>query len=474
MSLMDLSAVELAALVRGKEVSAVETTMSALERIDARNASLNAFVHVCADRALDDARGLDARIAGGEDVGALAGVPLGVKDLEDVGGLPTTYGSVAFRDHIAERDSVEVARLRGAGAVVIGKTNTPEFGYTCFTKNRVFGTTHNPWNLEHTPGGSSGGSSAAIAARMVPFSTGSDGGGSVRIPACYVGAYGFKPTFGRIPVGPEEALGMQRWVDTVHYGPITRTVRDAALFLDVTAGYHPVDPNSLPKPERAYLSSLDDALPKLKIGFSRDLGYATVEPGVLREVEAAVEVFRGLGHEVVDLDITLPDTGYAWAFMCGAEDYGHLAGHPRAKGHEELFERSYWEGIKLAANLTHEQIAGFQHQRADLNYALADLFSQFDLLLTPMLPTEAFGAKGPFPKEIAGKPIENPIHVVAFAYPFNLSGHPAATVRAGFGDKGLPVGLQIVAERHRDDLVLQASAAFERERPADVWPEFAD
>jgi len=470
--LMDLSGGELAGLVRSREVSAEEATTAALERIDERNATFNAFIHISADRAIDEARAIDTRIANGEDVGPLAGVPFGVKDLEDVGGLPTTFGSVPFKDNVAERDSVEVERLRGAGAVVIGKTNTPEFGCTAFTKNRLFGPTRNPWNLERTPGGSSGGSSAAIAGRIVPFSTGSDGGGSVRIPACYVGAFGFKPTFGRIPVGPEEALGMQRWVDTVHYGPITRSVRDAALFMDVTAGYHPTDPNSLPKPQRPYLSSIDDKLAKLRIGFSRDLGYAIVDPAVASEIESAVAVFKGLGHEVVDLDITLPDLGFSWAVMSGAEDYAHLAEHPRIQGNEELMSRSYWEGVKLASNVTHPQTAAFQHDRARLNYLLADLFGEFDLLLTPTLPTEAFTAAGPFPTEIAGTPIENPIHIVAFTYPFNLSGHPAATVRAGFGAEGLPVGLQIVAERHRDDLVLQASAAFERERPTDEWPEF--
>jgi Asp-tRNA(Asn)/Glu-tRNA(Gln) amidotransferase A subunit family amidase len=470
--LMDLSGTELAALVRARKVSAEEATSCALDRIEERNGTTNAFVLVCSERALDEARAVDRRLAAGDEVGPLAGVPFGVKDLEDVGGLPTTYGSVPFRDHVPDRDSVEVSRLRAAGAIVVGKTNTPEFGYTAFTDNRLFGTTRNPWNTQRTPGGSSGGSSAAIASRLVPFATASDGGGSVRIPACYVGAFGMKPTFGRIPVGPEEALGMQRWVDTVCYGPITRDVRDAALFLDVASGYHPTDPNSLPAPTKPYRAALDEPLGKLKIGFSRDFGYAVVEPGVLREVESAVDVFRSLGHEVVDLDLKLPDLGFAWAYMCGAEDYAHLANHPRVRDSKDELCRGYWRGLQAASSLTHEKTAEFQHQRAQLNYALADLFSEFDLLLSPMLPTEAFNATGPFPKEIAGKTLENPIHVVAFTYPFNLSGHPAASVRAGFGDAGLPVGMQIVAERHRDDLVLQASAAYDRERPMKEWPDF--
>ena len=202
--LMDLSAVELAALVRAGDASPTDCVVAALARIDERNESLNAFVHVCGDRALDEAHALEKRMADGGPTLPLAGVPLGVKDLEEVAGLPCTYGSVPLRDNVAERDSVQVTRLRAAGAIVVGKTNTPEFGYTGFTKNRVFGTTRNPWNTERTPGGSSGGSAAALSGRMVPLVTASDGGGSTRIPACYPGAFGLKPTIGRIPLGPAD------------------------------------------------------------------------------------------------------------------------------------------------------------------------------------------------------------------------------------------------------------------------------
>ncbi|MEO6025892.1 MAG: amidase, partial [Candidatus Binatia bacterium] len=233
---------QLADAIRNGELSPVSLVQSCLNRIDAVNPSLNAFVALRRDEALAEAAALQKLIVAGKRIGPLAGLPVGVKDLEDVAGLPTTYGSLPFRDYRPTEDSVQVARLKAAGAIILGKTNTPEFGYTGLTKNLVFGVTRNPWNLERTPGGSSGGSSAAIAAGLVPLVTASDGGGSIRIPACYVGAYGLKPTFGRVPVGPLIAeRPMLSWIDTVCWGPLTRTVRDAALFLDVVAGPDPAD-----------------------------------------------------------------------------------------------------------------------------------------------------------------------------------------------------------------------------------------
>src|SRR5580765_1518982 len=211
----------LAAAVRRRELSPVAVVEATLARIARVDPAINAFVALRADAALAEARALGERIARGEDPGPLAGVPFGVKDLEDLAGLPTTHGSVPFREHVAKRDSTQVARLRRAGAIAIGKTNAPEFGYTAFTKNRLFGVTRNPWNVARTPGGSSGGSAAAVAAGLVPLATASDGGGSVRIPACYVGAFGMKPTFGRIPRGP---FDFRDWIDTVSYGPLTRCV----------------------------------------------------------------------------------------------------------------------------------------------------------------------------------------------------------------------------------------------------------
>jgi aspartyl-tRNA(Asn)/glutamyl-tRNA(Gln) amidotransferase subunit A len=457
---------ELADAVRRRELSPVALVQASLDVIAAKNPSVNAFVALRERGALADAETLERRLAAGEAVGPLAGLPLGVKDLEDVAGLPTTFGSVPFRDYRPARDSVQVARLKAAGAIVVGKTNTPEFGYTGLTKNLIFGVTRNPWNLERTPGGSSGGSGAAIAAGMVPLATGSDGGGSIRIPACYVGAFGIKPSFGRIPMGPKAMLP---WIDTVCYGPITRTVRDAALYLDAVVGADPSDPDALPHPGYSYTARLSELPSRLRIGVSKTLGYAVVQRDVWREVERAVEAFRAMGHEVEIIDDALPDLGIEWAMLSCAETYANLA--PILDRHRDEWGRAFLHGLERGKDVTQAFVGDAQRKRALLQQRIAEIFARYALLLSPTLPTEAFPAAGPFPRTIDGERIPSELGAVAFTYPFNFSGHPAATVRAGFTDAGLPAGLQIVAPHHRDDLVLQAAYAYEQARPwNDRWP----
>jgi aspartyl-tRNA(Asn)/glutamyl-tRNA(Gln) amidotransferase subunit A len=456
----------LARAVRGRELSPVTVVDAALDRIARLDPALKGFVALRADAARAEARALADRLARGEEPGPLAGVPFGVKDLENLSGLPTTHGSVPFRNHVARTDSTQVARLRRAGAIAIGKTNTPEFGYTAFTKNRLFGVTRNPWNLERTPGGSSGGSAAAIAAGLVPFATASDGGGSVRIPASYTGAFGMKPTFGRIPRGPFE---FRDWIDTVAYGPLTRCVTDAALFLDVVGGYDPCDPDSLPDPGFSYVERLDDLPGGLRIAYSPTLGYARVASDVRREVERGVEVLgRALGRPVDRIPDRLTDVGFAWAALNAFQLHAQLA--PIIEKHREEWGRGFITGVDLGARITAPEIGQYQRQRLQLIEEVAAVFSRYDLLLTPTLPTVAFAAGGPLPSGVDGERFESPIHAVAFTYPFNMTGHPAATVRAGFSDDGMPVGLQLVAERGRDDLILQVAHAWERVRPFDEWP----
>lgn len=459
-------AYELAQRVRSRSLSPVELMEACLARIEQVNPVVNAFVAIDGDRALAEAKAMADGIARGRDPGPLAGLPLGVKDLEDVAGFATTFGSVPFKDNRPERDSVQVERLRAAGAIVVGKTNAPEFGSTAFTRNLLFGATLNPWDLARTPGGSSGGSSAAIASGMVPIATGSDGGGSIRIPACYVGCFGIKPHYGRVPRGP---FTMLTWSDTVCYGPLTRTVRDAALYLDAVVGPHPADPDSLPHPGVSYVETLERLPPKLRIGWSPTLGYAKVQPDVMREVKQAVAVFERLGHEVEEIAEVFPQSGVPWAAISGGEVYAEIV--EKIETHREEFGRGFLRGMEQIGKLTPDQYGAAQKVRAELVNLLWRLFERYDLLLTPTLPTEAFGARGDMPQEIDGRPLESPLDMVAFTYPFNLTGHPAATVRAGFTDAGLPAGLQIVGPRHRDDLVLQASYAYERERPwNDRWP----
>jgi len=457
---------QIAALVRRREVSPLEVVDAALARIEALNPHLNAFVALRAEEARADARALGERIARGEDPGPLAGVPFGVKDLEDLAGLPTTYGSMPFRDNVAKDDSTQVARLKRAGAIALGKTNTPEFGATAFTKNLVFGTTRNPWNLERTPGGSSGGSSAAIAAGLVPLATASDGGGSIRIPAAYVGAFGLKPTFGRVPRGPFEWQG---WIDTAVNGPLTRCVQDAALFLDAVVGRDGRDPDSLPHPGHRFQDGLDDLPKGLRIAYSPTLGYARVDRDVRREVEAGVALLgQLLGRPVDLLPDRLTDAGAAWAFLNAFESYAHLA--PMIEEHRDQWGRGFLRGVEAGARFNAADIGRFQRTRIALLNEVASVFDRFDLLVTPTLPTTAFPAPGPMPAGADGEPFASPIHAVAFTYPFNLTGHPACTVRAGLGDDGLPVGLQVVAERGQEHLLLKVARAWERARPFEPWP----
>ena len=286
----------LAARMANKEISPLDVMRETLDRIDRINPGLNAFVSLRPEAALAEAEALTEKIAAGKPVGPLAGLPLGVKDLEDTAGMVTSYGSIPFKDNVVAGDSIQVARLKAAGAIVVGKTNVPEFGFTGFTKNRLHGITRNPWNPERTPGGSSGGSAAAIAGGLVPLCTGSDAGGSIRIPASYSGCFGFKPSFGRIPVGPSPFIS---YSSMIVMGPLTRNVRDAALYMDCVSGYHPADPPlSLPKPPNSYQAGIDDLPDRLKIAFSPNLGYARVQPEVMTCVEQAVVAFEEMGHRV--------------------------------------------------------------------------------------------------------------------------------------------------------------------------------
>jgi Asp-tRNA(Asn)/Glu-tRNA(Gln) amidotransferase A subunit family amidase len=457
---------EIVRLLARRELSPVELMETTLDRIDATREKLNAFVALRdRDALLLDAGESEERIARG-DGRPLEGIPLGVKDLEDAEGLVTSEGSIPFRDNLATQDSVQVARLRAAGAIVVGKTNAPEFGYTAITKNLLFGVTRNPWNLEQTPGGSSGGSSAAIAGGVIPLVTASDGGGSVRIPASFTGCFGMKPSYGRIP---HESLDLWTMNDTSVHGPLTRTVEDAALHMDVVVGPHPLDPNSLPHPGISYREALGDLPPGLRVGYSPDLGYAVVQSDIAEIARDAARVFEEMGHHFEEVKQGLPEQGRDWG-MASAFDLLGQIGHllPEREGD---FGRGFLRGVNAGRAMTPELWADVRRRRAELNRWCADVFGRYDLLLTPTVPFDAPPAKGPFPDETEGR--AQPLASVgSFTIPFNLSWHPAATVRAGISKAGMPAGLQIVAARHRDDLVLQAAFAFEQARPwAHEWPQ---
>ena len=458
---MPSTAWEIAAAIRSKQLKATEVVEAALGRIERANPDLNAFVYVDADRAMADAREMDAGRSGGRAAGLLAGVPIGVKDLEGVAGMPHTDGSRAYKDRIATTDSVQVQRLKSQGAIVVGKTNTPEFGYKGFTNNLLFGATGNPWDASKTPGGSSGGSASAVAAGMVPLATASDGGGSIRIPAAMCGIYGIKPSAGRVPRGDRHA---SHWGTHSTRGPVARNVRDAGLYLDAVVGPHPNDLDSLDGPVGVYEAAALAPPPRLqRIAWSADLGYAVVDPEVEAICLAAANALASaLGVELVEAGPGFADPVGTWYTLAATGDAEML--DTMTQEQRDLVEPGFLAFANQARGISGVQIAKAQQERHTLNRAMTALFETYDLLLTPTTAALPFAKEGPPPSTIAGKPV-SPAGFVPFTSPFNTTGHPAASIPAGMSASGLPIGLQIVAPRHMDTLLLGVSAAYEQARP---------
>ena len=466
-SMLRLSLVELVSEIRNRKISPVELMEAVIERMDETHVDLNAVVAMRdTDVLMADAKTSEERVMNGS-AGPLEGVPLGVKDLEDAEGLITSMGSIPFRDNMAQTDSTQVTRLRKAGAIVFGKTNTPEFGFNAISTNFVFGATRSPWNLDHTPGGSSGGSAAAVAGCVLPLVTGSDGGGSIRIPSSFCGTFGLKPSFGRIPKGP-----FKQWsyADTSVVGPITKTVADAALFMDQVVGASPYDPNSLPHPGISYQEVVNTPLSEsLDIGFSPDLVYGVVQSDVAAAVEEGVKVFEKMGHRIHPIDNCPPLVDTDWNLLSAFDNASALLPHMQER--EGDFNRSYIGGVKRNWAMTPERWAEAATLRNEISNWCAAVFSTCNLLITPTVPYDPPPPKGPFPLETEGREHMAMASVAVFTIPFNQSFRPAATVRVGLSRKGLPMGLQIVGPRHREDLVLQAARAFENERPwHPQWP----
>ncbi len=446
--------------IRALRLSPVEVLRQCLERIDRYNGELNAIVTLYADRALDEARTLERRIMAGAAVGPLAGVPFAAKDLEDVAGMLTTFGSPLFADNMAARDSLNVARLRAAGAFPIGKSNTPEFGAYMQTSNALFGATRNPWNLERTPGGSSGGAAAALVGGLVPLVTASDGGGSIRHPAAFCGCVGLKPTFRRVPQRPEPVLVFD---DTVVWGPLTLTVRDAARLADVTFGPSEEDPTALPPPPASYEGALEQAPGPLRIGFCPDLGNR-VQPDIAREVAASARAFESMGHYLELFNEPIPFVGKAWSLLGAMTEY--LRYGEFLDSRPDALDPLLRSGLRRLRERAADDLTYAYRRRTDLLRWTAAAFARFDVLLMPTLPLEAFPIGILHPAEIAGQPIR--VHdAFPFTHPFNLSGHPALSLPAGMTDAGLPAAIQLVAPRFGEGLLLRLGRQFELARP---WP----
>jgi aspartyl-tRNA(Asn)/glutamyl-tRNA(Gln) amidotransferase subunit A len=452
--------VNLADAVRRGERTATEVLDQHAAAIGAADDKLNAFVHLDLDLARQAAEEVDARRARGEDPGPLAGVPFGVKDLENCAGMPTSYGSLLFKGRPpVTADSVHVRRLRAAGAVPVGKTATPEFGTVCFTSTRAWGTTANPWDLDRTPGGSSGGSAAAVAAGLVPFCTASDGGGSTRIPAAFSGLVGFKASYGRIP-HPDAAPSQ-----TTCPGALTTTVADAARHLDVAAGPDDRDRVSLPPAgvvfERA-IEELDVA--GLRAAWSPDLGFAVVEPEVTELTEsAALALAEAAGLELVDRPVTLTDPVRTW-LTSGAGDLWMDLEEGMYPEQVEDMDPLTRLALDATADVAMPRYARILRRRAQLEDEVAAIFRDVDVLLTPATAVPAFAAAGPMPTEIAGEKV-HPAMVVPFTMVGNLCWNPAVSVPSAPTEAGLPAGLQVMGRRHADATVLRLARIYEQVRP---------
>ena len=450
----DLTATELLAAYRSGELSPVESTEAALQRIARHDPEVNAFCLVDADAALASAKASAERWQRGEPLGALDGVPISIKDILLTRGWPTLRGSRTVGPAGPwEVDGPHVARVREQGAVLLGKTTTPELGWKGVTDSPLTGVTRNPWDPTRTAGGSSGGSAAAVLLGMGPLSLGTDGGGSVRIPAAFTGTTALKPTYGRVPHYPASPFGT-----LAHVGPMTRSAADAALLLDVVSGADPRDPWALAPTGSAgsAVRALDAGVAGLRIAVSPTLGYVDVHPGVAAAFAAAVRVFGELGAEIEEADPGFADPVAAFEtlwFSGAAKSIEHLGPEQRALMDPGLVAISE-QGARASAL---DYLAAMA-VRNDLGTLMGEFHTRYDLLLTPTLPIPAFEAGVEVP---AGWPRERWTSWTPFTYPFNMTQQPAASVPCGFAD-GLPVGLQIVGPRHADNTVLAAAHAYQQ------------
>ncbi len=449
----------LADAIRRGDVRATDALEASLAVIAA--SKLNAAVYLDAEGARRAAEDIDRRVRAGEDPALLAGVPILVKDLEDAAGMPTTEGCVVFKDRIAEHDCTHVARLRAAGAIIAGKSAVPEFGFVGYTATKLFGVTRNPWNLERTPAGSSGGAAAAVAGGLVPIATASDGGGSIRIPAAYCGLVGMKGTFGRIPRGPNAMNGQLASLK----GCVSRSVRDAARWYDVTNGYDTRDPFSLPRINGWEANLGTRSLRGLRVAVAPDLGCAVVHPEVERIVrDAADALIEIAGLARADIDVKLPAKGVAWARAGLPSLVSDLKDYWPACKDDLTFEIRV--SMEFSERYRAYHAASAERFRVAMNEAMADLFERVDIVLCAVSPVEAFVAEGPMPRYV-GETKVDPYNGGALTIPCSISGYPAISIPAGTSESGLPIGLQAYTRRHEDALLLDLALAMERERP---WP----
>ncbi len=451
------SAIELRTAMLNKELSAVEVMEATLTRMAQLEPSLNAFVTRTEEAAMASARDADRRLALGEAVGLLHGLPISVKDLIHVGGVPTTFGSRAMIDNVAAADAPSVEKARSAGACIIGKTTTTEFGCKAGGGDSpLTGITRNAWDLTRTTGGSSAGAATTVAAGITPFSLGTDGGGSLRIPGSLCGLFAIKAQYGRVPVFPTSAtptLG--------HVGPLARTVRDAALLLQSISGFDNRDPAGVSEAVPDFLAACDAPVKGMRVAWSPTLGYARPDSEIVEMTAAAARVFEQMGCIVEQVDQVFErDPVEMW----GAEFYAGVGTRlkPVLANSRELLDPAVADILDTALEQSIDEYYSQVFARYDFREHVRSFFGRYDLLLTPTLPVAAFEAGRNVPGQLSDR---NIVSWVYYTYPFNLSGNPAASIPCGFTKEGLPIGLQIVSGTNRESDIFRAAAAFEAVRP---------
>jgi Asp-tRNA(Asn)/Glu-tRNA(Gln) amidotransferase A subunit family amidase len=445
-----------------KEVSATEVMDETLSRMEALEPALNAFVTPMPEQAMEAARTADRMLAGGGEPGPLHGIPISVKDLINVKRVRTTFGSRTMEDNVVFDDAPSVERARAAGACIIGKTTTTEFGCKAGGGDSpLSGVTRNAWDTSKTTGGSSAGAATSVAAGVTPFALGTDGGGSIRIPASFCGVFGMKAQFGRVPVFPTSAtptLG--------HVAPMARSVRDAALLLGVVSGFDARDPASISGTVPNYLAACDAPVEGMRVAWSPTLGYAKPVSEVLEITKGALRAFEDAGCSVELAEEVMEDPEDLW----NAEFYAGAGTRLKdaLRNSPELLDPAVVEILENALEGTVEEYYSKVFARYELREKVRRFFESYDLLLTPTLPVLPFGAGVDVPPELPERSI---VSWVYYTYPFNLTGNPAASIPCGFAEDGLPVGLQMVTGTNRETDLLRAAATFEAARPwAQITP----
>ncbi|MFQ5934074.1 MAG: amidase [Dehalococcoidia bacterium] len=456
-----LPASELRELIAAKQVSPVEVTKLYFDRIERLDSRFNSYLTLTRDEAIKAAQAAEDAVAREEALGPLHGLPISIKDLEMTKGIRTTGGSLVFRERVPDEDSIVVERVRKAGGVILGKTNTPEFGLLGETRNRLGDHCRNPWNTERTTGGSSGGAGASVIAGLCSLATGSDGGGSIRIPCSFCGVYGIKPTQGRVPryAGATAPVVANQ---TSQSGPMTRTVRDSAALLQVLAGYDPRDPSSLRDKPPDFLAALDQDIGGLRIAWSTNYGYSAVDPEVVEVTGKAAQVFEELGCSVEESDLKLDSPFDAFWTLFSTNAYASFGALLENQA-DQLTDYAR-ECIEHGATVSGADYAKALGYIDRLKSQMADLFEDYDLLLSPAMAVPAFPV-GQSPARIAGEEAHPFWGFLPFTFPINMVGHTAASIPCGFSSDGMPIGLHMVGRRGGEETVIAASAAFERAKP---------